>query len=64
MVTPIVQPFIDMDLKVLPDAIAWTAKDEHMSSLLHQFVQDTSIFLDAGKPENKPISKSDNILVV
>lgn len=40
------QPFIDMNLKVLPYAIAWMARDEYGSSLLYQFVRNTSLFHD------------------
>ena len=42
------QPFIDMDLKVLPDAISWMARNEHGISLLYQFVRNTTFFLDLG----------------
>ena len=48
------QPFIDMDLKALPRAIAWIAKDEQGSSLLYQFVRNTSLFVDIdGVPAHK-----------
>ena len=40
------QPFIDMDLTVLPHAVAWMARDEHGSSLLYQFVRNTTLFVD------------------
>ena len=42
------QPFIDMDLKALPHAIAWMAKDEYGSSLLYQFVRYTTFFVGIG----------------
>jgi len=40
------QPFNDMDLKALPHAITWMARDEHGSSLLYQFVRNTTFFHD------------------
>ena len=49
------QPFIDMDWKVLPHAVAWMARDEYGSSLLYQFVRNTGLFHDvegATQPEN------------
>ena len=54
------QPFIDMDLKVLPCAIAWMARDEYGSSLLYQFVRYTAHFVGIGgtmSAENEPVSK-------
>ena len=41
-----VQPFIDMDLKVLPHALAWMARNEHGSSLTYKFVRNTTFFLN------------------
>ena len=40
------QPFIDMNLKVLPHAVAWMARDEYGSSLLYRFVRDSTLFHD------------------
>jgi Ran GTPase-activating protein (RanGAP) involved in mRNA processing and transport len=40
------QTFIDMDLKTLPYAVAWMAKDGYGSSLLYQFVLNTTLFHD------------------
>ena len=56
------QPFIDMNAKVVPHAIAWVARDEHGSSFLYQFVRYTSFFLgvDGGvgtESANEPESK-------
>ena len=42
------QPFIDMDLKALPHAIAWMAKDNHGSSLTYKFVRNTTFFFNVG----------------
>ena len=42
------QPFIDMDLKVLPHAVAWMARDEFGSSLSYQFVRYTTFFVGLG----------------
>ena len=42
------QPFIDMDLQVLPYAIAWMARDKYGSSLTYQFVRDTTLFVGVG----------------
>jgi hypothetical protein len=42
------QPFIDMNLKTLPHAIAWMARDEYGSSLSYKFVRNTSLFLGVG----------------
>ena len=55
-----IQPFIDFDLKALPHAIAWMAKDEHGSSLLYTFVQNTTLFVGIGgvtKTGGEPRSK-------
>jgi hypothetical protein len=41
-----IQPFIDMNLKDLPHAVAWMARDEYGSSLLYQFVRNTNLFHD------------------
>ena len=41
-------PFIDMDLKLLPQAIAWMARDQYGSSLLYQFVRNTMLFVGVG----------------
>ena len=46
------QPFIDMDLRALPQAISWMAKDEHGSSLLYQFVRYTTYFVGIGGVTN------------
>ena len=55
------QPFIDMDLKALPHAIAWMARDEYGSSLLYQFVRYTTLFVGIGgaatMSENEPGTK-------
>jgi hypothetical protein len=52
------QPFINMDLKVLPHAVAWMAKDEHGSSLSYQFVRYTTFFVGVGGgATNEPESK-------
>ena len=40
------QTFIDVDLKTLPCVVAWMAKDGHGSSLLYQFVLNTTLFHD------------------
>lgn len=42
------EPFIDMNMKVVPHAIAWMAKDEYGSSLLYQFVRYTTFFVGIG----------------
>ena len=42
------QPFVNLDLKALPRAIAWMAKDEYGRSLLYQFVRDTTFFVGVG----------------
>ena len=56
-----IQPFIDMNLKVLPHAVAWMARDEYGNSfnMLYRFVRDTTLFVGIGgeKPVNKPQSK-------
>ena len=56
-----IQSFINMELKALPHAIAWMARDEYASSLLYRFVRDTSIFLNIGgvvtQSENGPTTK-------
>ena len=41
-------PFVNMDLKVLPHAIAWMAMDESGRSLLYQFVRNSSNIVDTG----------------
>ena len=58
------QPFIDMDSKALPYAVAWMARDEYGFSLLYQFVRNTTLFFDIGgatKSENRPGSKRQKI---
>ena len=40
-----IQAFIGVDLKALPHAIAWMARDEYGSSLLYTFVRNTTFFL-------------------
>ena len=42
------QPFNNMDLKVLPHAIAWMARDEYGGSLLYQFVRNATLFVNLG----------------
>ena len=46
------QPFVDMDLKAVPYAIAWMARDEYGSSLLYQFVRYTTFFVGLGGVES------------
>ena len=60
------QPFIGMDLKTLPHAIAWMAKDEYGSSLLYQFVRNMTFFVGVGHggrrtSENEPASKRQKV---
>ena len=38
------EPFLDMDAKVLPRVIAWMAKDDHGKSLLYQFIKNSALF--------------------
>ena len=52
------QPFINMNLKVLPQAIAWMARDEYGSSLLYRFVRDTTFFVGLGGANDKDPTKS------
>ena len=55
-----IQPFIHMNLKALPNAIAWMARDEHGSSLLYKFVRNTTLFVGIGRAsqsEGEPKSK-------
>lgn len=42
------QPFIDMDLEVMPHVVSWMARDEFGHSLLYQFVRSTTLFVDVG----------------
>ena len=42
------QPFIDMDLEVMPHVVSWIARDEYGQSLLYQFVRNTNLFVDIG----------------
>ena len=57
------QPFINMDLKVLPRAVAWMARDEYGSSLLYQFVRNTTFFVGiGGGATNEPESKRQKIV--
>ena len=54
------QPFIDMDLKALPHAIAWMARDGYGSNLLYQFLLEKSgSLLDVveAKSETEPKHK-------
>ena len=52
------QPFINMDLKAVPYAFAWMARDEYGSSLLYQFVRNTTFFVGiGGGATNEPESK-------
>jgi hypothetical protein len=58
------QPFINMDLKVLPHAISWMARNEHGSSLLYQFVRYTTYFVGivgTTPAENEPVSKQQKL---
>ena len=59
------QPFIDMDLKTLPHAVAWMARNEYGSSLLYTFVRNTTLFVGLGgggtKSENEPKSKRQKV---
>ena len=59
------QPFISMDLKALPHAVAWMAKDEYGSSLLYQFVRYTTFFVGVGPAgrlsDNEPVSKRQKV---
>ena len=47
-----------MNLKVLPQAIAWMARDEYGSSLLYRFVRDTTFFVGLGGANDKDPTKS------
>ena len=59
------QPFVDMNVKEVPHAIAWMARDEHGSSLMYKFVRNTTFFLNVtnvggggtGPAANEPESK-------
>jgi len=55
------QPFFDMNLKALPQAVAWMAKDDPGLSLLYQYVRNSSVFIDVGsgvkKDERELVSK-------
>lgn len=59
------RPFIDMDLKVLPHAVAWMTRDEHGSSLLYKFVRNTTFLLNIGsggtESEGEPKSKRQKV---
>ena len=37
-------PFIDMDTRVLPQVIAWMAKDDYGKSVLYQFIKNSCLF--------------------
>lgn len=53
------QPFIDMDLKVLPHAISWMAKDGFGRSPMYQFLRNASFIVDVRggyKSGNEPKS--------
>ena len=56
------QAFIDMDLTVLPRAIAWMARDVHGGSLLYQFVRNTTLFVGVGvEAKSEPKSKRQKV---
>ena len=58
------QPFIDMNLKVLPHVIAWMAKFEYGRSMMYHFVRNTSFIVDIRggyKSCNEPKSKRQKV---
>ena len=38
------EPFIDMDAKVLPQVMSWMAKDDYGKSILYEFIKNSSLF--------------------
>ena len=38
------EPFLDMDTGVLPQVMAWMAKDDHGKPLLYNFIKNSSLF--------------------
>ena len=55
-----IQPFIEMDLNALPNAIAWMARDEYGSSLLYKFMRNTTLLVGIGgevRSEGEPVPK-------
>lgn len=38
------EPFLDMDTKVLPQVMSWMAKDDYGKSVLYQFIKNSSFF--------------------
>ena len=49
----VVQPFVDMDLGVLPQVVAWIGREDTEHSLLYRLVKDMpSLFDDCGVAVN------------
>ena len=42
----VVQPFVDMDLEVLPQVVAWIGREDQDHSLLYRLVKDMPSLFD------------------
>ena len=38
------EPFFDMETKILPQVMSWMAKDDYGKSVLYQFIKNSSLF--------------------
>jgi len=43
----IIQPFVDMDLEVLPQVVAWIGREDTDHSLLYRLVKDMPSLFDS-----------------
>ena len=42
----VIQPFVDMDLEVLPQVVAWIGREDQDHSLLYRLVKDMPSLFD------------------
>ena len=48
----VIQPFVDMDLGVLPQVVAWIGREDTDHSLLYRLVKDMPSLFDCGVAVN------------